>query len=222
EEKVFGEDDTAIFLNGEKQLFESRLMNILKLPEIDGSVDIDAFDESLDWDGDIANMDALMPVEVVSYAHTSYPVSFDISFLPPKFEISYQSFNFTGIQSQNVTYKMIFPHGTTVVVNDTLEKAVVKKTDDGREYIVITFGTSEFGLMDTVSCKIIPSALFIVGLFMPCIISLIITIILVVVIYIIRRKRKRKRGLITDEDGRSFDGYNGQEYYVPPPPSSKR
>ncbi|GAH01667.1 unnamed protein product, partial [marine sediment metagenome] len=60
EEKVFGEDDTAIFLNGEKQLFESRLMNILKLPEIDGYVDIAAFDESLDWDGDIANMDALM------------------------------------------------------------------------------------------------------------------------------------------------------------------
>ena len=222
EEKVFGEDDTAIFLNGEKQLFESRLINILKLPEIDGSVDIDAFDESLDWDGDIANMDALMPVEVVSYAHNSYPVSFDISFLPPKFEISYQSFNFTGIQSQNVTYKMIFPHGTTVVVNDTLEKAVVKKTDDGREYIEITFDVSEFGLIDAVSCKIIPSALFIVGLFMPCIISLIITIILVVVIYIIRKKRKRKRGLITDEDGGDFDGYNGQDYYVPPPPSSKR
>jgi hypothetical protein len=222
EEKVFGEEDTTIFLNGEKQLFESRLMNILKLPEIDGYVDMDAFDKSLDWDEDIANMDALIPVEVVSCAHNSYPVSFDISFLSPKFEISHQSFNFTGIQSQNVTYKMIFPHGTTVVVNDTLEKAVVKKTDDGREYIEITFDTSEFGLMDTVSCKIIPSALFIVGLFIPCIISLIITIILVVIIYIIRKKRKRKRGMITDEDGREFDGYSGQDYYVPPPPSSKR
>ena len=117
---------------------------------------------------------------------------------------------------------MIFPHGTTVVVNDTLEKAVVKKTDDGREYIEITFVTSEFGLMDTVSCKIIPSALFIVGLFMPCIISLIITAILVVVIYIIRGKRKRKRGMINDEEGKGFDGYKDQEYYVPPPPSSKR
>ena len=117
---------------------------------------------------------------------------------------------------------MIFPHGTTVVVNDALEKAVVKKTDDGRECIEITFSTSEFGLIDTVSCKITPSALFIVGLFIPCIISLIITIILVVIIYLIRRKRKRKRGMITDENGREFDGYNGQEYYVPPPPSSKR
>ena len=220
EEKVFGDDDTAIFLNGEKKLFESRLKNILKLPEIDGYVNIDAFDESLDWDGNITNMDALMPVEVVSYAHNSYPISFDVSFLPPKFEISYQNFNFTGIQSQNVTYKMIFPHGTTVVMKDTLEKAKVKKTDNGREYIEITFGPSEFGLMDTVSCKIIPSALFIVGLFMPCIISLIITAILVVVIYIIRGKRKR--GMINDEEGKGFDGYKDQEYYVPPPPSSKR
>jgi len=222
EEKVFGEEDTAIFLNSEKQLFESRLMNILKLPEIEGAVNMGAFDESLEWDGNIANMDALMPVEVISYAHNSYPVSFDVSFLPPKFDIPYQSFNFTGIQSQNVTYKMIFPHGTTVVVNDILEKAVVKKTDDGREYIEITFVTSEFGLMDTVSCKIIPSALFIVGLFTPCIISLMITIILIVVIYIIKGKRKRKRGMITDEDGRVTTGYNGQDFYVPPPPPSKR
>jgi len=222
EEKVFDEDDTSIFLNGEKQLFESRLMNILELPEIDGYVDRHAFDQSLDWDENIANMDALMPVEVVSYSHNSYPISFDISFLPPKFEISYQSFNFTGIQSQNVTYKMIFPHGITVMVNDTLEKAVVKKTDDGKDYIEITFGTSEFGLTDTVSCKITPSALFIMGLFMPCMISLIITIILVVVIYIIRGKRRRKKGMIADEGSRGFDGYNGQDYYVPPPPSSKR
>ena len=222
EEKVFGEEDTAIFLNGEKQLFEIRLMNILKLPEIDGFIDRSVFDKSLDWEGDIANMDAIMPVEVASYAHNTYPISFDLSFLPPKFEMPYQSFNFTGIQSQNVTYKMIFPHGTTVVVNDTLEKAVVKKTDDGRDCIEITFGASEFGLIDTVSCKIIPSALFIVGLFMPCIISLIITIILVVIIYIIKKKRKRKKGMITDRDSRDFDGYNGQDYYVPPPPSSKR
>ena len=222
EEKVFGKEEENIFLNGEKQLFESRLTDILKLSKIEGFVDLDAFNESLVWDGDIANMDALVPVEVVSYAHNSYPISFDMSFLPPKFEIPYQSFNFTGIKSQNVTYKMIFPHGTSVVVNDTLGKTVIKKTDDGREYIEVTFATSEFGLMTTVSCKIIPSALFIVGLFTPCIISLVITIILLMVIFIIREKRKRKRGIITNEEGRVSEGYNGQDYYVPSPPTSKR
>ena len=221
EEKIFGEDSIVAFLNNKNQLFENRLMNILKLSEIDGSVDRDAFDESLNWDEDIANMDAFTPVKVMSYTHSSYPVSFGLSFLPPKFEVSNQSFNFTGIKNRNVTYKMIFPHGITVVISDSLGKAAVKETDDGREYIEIAFDTSESGLTDTVSCRIIPSALFIVGLFIPCILSLIVTIILVIVIYLVRKRRKIKKGMIFGGGTEEFNGYKNQDYYVPPPPSSK-
>ncbi len=205
----------------EMRLFENRLTNILPGLDVDGRVNRDTFDESLEWNSDIAKMDADTPVRIVSYAHSSYPISFDLSFLPPKFEISDQSFNFTGLQNQNVTYRMFFPKGTTVVVNDSLNRAVVKKNDDGREYIEITFTASESGLIDVVTCKIVPSALFVIGIFMPCIMSLIITIILVIVIYSIRKKRKKGKGkdMVVEEE--SFEGYRDQDYYVPPPPSSK-
>jgi len=221
EEKIFEEDNIVNFLDNNNQLFENRIMSILKLSKVEGSVDRGAFDESLNWDEDIANMDALTPVKVLSYSHSSYPVSFGLSFLPPNFEILKQYYNFTGIQNQNVTYKMIFPQGISVSVSDSLNMATVGKTDDGREYIEISFDASESGLTDTVSCKIIPSTFFILGLFMPCILSLIITIILVVVIYIVRKRRKIKKGMIFNGGNEEDDDYQNQNYYVPPPPKSR-
>ena len=221
EEKIFVEDNIVAFLDNNNQLFENRLMNILKLSKIDGFVDRDTFNESLNWDEDISNMDASKPVKVMSYSHSSYPVSFGLSFLPPKFEIINQNYTFTGIQNQNVTYKMIFPQGISILISDSLNTATVGKTDDGREYIEISFDSSESGLSDTISCKIIPSTFFIFGLFMPCILSLIITIILVLVIYLVRKKRKIKKGMIFDGENEDFDDYKNQNYYVPPPPKSR-
>ena len=125
-----------------------------------------------------------------------------------------------GLKNQSVTYRVIFPHGTTVEFNDSLGRAVVKETDDGRKYIEISFNASESGLIDKVTCKIIPSTLFVVGIFMPCIISLIITIIMIIVILIIRKKRRGKTETVAEEE-EGFEGYEDQEYYVPPPPSSK-
>ena len=58
--------------------------------------------------------------------------------------------------------------------------------------------------------------MFIFSVFMPCIISLFVTIILVIVIYVINKKRKKKRGTtITNE--MDTNPYNEQNYYVPPP-----
>lgn len=225
EEDVFIEDNVTAFLDNEKQLFEKMMGNIFQVPEftVDGRVNRDAFDESLGrWDGNIADMDADTPVKVVSYAHSSYPVSFDLSFLPPKFEVVNQSFNFTGLQNQNVIYRMIFPHGTNVSFNDSLDRAVLKETDDGRKYIEISFNASEAGLTDEISCKIVPSSLFIVGIFMPCIVSLIITIILIIVIYIIRKKRKGRKEIVIERESEGFGGYEDQDYYVPPPPPSSK
>jgi len=224
EENVFSEDNVADFLTDEKGQFEEMMTNIFQLSEftVNGRVNRDAFDESLGrWDGDIADMDADTPIKVVSYAYSSYPVSFDLSFLPPKFEVANQSFNFTGLQNQNVIYRMIFPHGTNVSFNDSLDRAVLKETDDGRKYIEISFNASEAGLTDEISCKIVPSSLFIVGIFMPCIVSLIITIILIIVIYIIRKKRKGRKEIVIERESEGFEGYEDQDYYVPPPPSSK-
>jgi len=223
EEGVFSEEEMSTFLTSEKQLFENKMTTILPNLEIDGHVNRNAFDGSLMWDGNIGDMDANDPVQVVSYAHSSYPHSFGLSFIPPSFEISNQSLSVRGLQNQDVTYRMIFPHGiSSVEVSDSLGRAVVDKTDDGRYYVEISFNASESGLVDDVSCKITPSALFIVGIFMPCIVSFIITIILIIVIYIIRKKRKGGKKMAVEE--KSFDddyGYEDQDYYVPPPPSSK-
>ena len=222
EEDVFSKDDVSDFLKNEKKLFEDRLMTILSNLDVrgKGQLNRDVFDKSLKtWDGDISEMDADTSIKINSYAHCSHQVSFDLAFLPPRFDIPRQSFNFTGISGHNVTYRMIFPEGMSLEVNDPLNKAKVKTIDDGRKCLEISFNESEYNLTDIVSCKITLSALFITGMFMPCIISIIITIILFIVIYIVRRKRKRVRGKVVAEEDSS--GYENEDYYVPPPPGSK-
>ena len=222
EEKVFSENIVTDFLDNEKDRFESLLTQLLPGLRVRGNVNKDVFEVSIkDWDENISNMDFKTPVKTSSYAHSSYPVSFDLSFLPPGVDIPTKKFNFSGLPNQNVTYRMIFPHGLSIGASDPLNKADVKKTKDGRYYIEITFSASEPHITDVVvSCKMVPTALFIIGVFMPCIISLIITIILVLVIYFIRKKRKGRKieTTLKEED---IDDYEDEDYYVPPPPGSK-
>jgi hypothetical protein len=218
EEKVFSEKDVADFLDHRKQIFENRLINILEWNEIEGGSDNNEFKKSLEWDKNISNMDPEKPVIVSSYAYVSYPASFDISFIPPSITINTKKFNFTGLQNQNITYSMIFPRGLNIIVNDTLNKVSLKQTKEGREYFELNFNASEHSQIDTVLVKMTPSVLFVIGIFMPCILSLIVTILLVILIYILRRKRNRKRNFPSSE---MENDYQEQNYYVPPPPKSK-
>jgi len=165
-------------------------------------------------------MDDDTPVKTALYAHSSYPVSFDLSFLPPGFNIPIKKFNFTGLPNQEVTYRMIFPHGISVEVSDPFNKSVVKQTRDEKYYIEIKFSASESDLTVEVSCKMVPSVLFIMGVFLPCIMSLFIAIILIVIIYIIRKKRKGKK-VETPIEEEDLTGYEEEDYYIPPPPESK-
>ena len=223
EEKAFSQDDVDVFLNSEKEAFEQILRNMLSGLDINANVNKGNFEKSLQWDGDISNMDAETPVEVDSSAHSSYPIPFELSLLPPKFNVPALSFNFKGIEDNDVTYKIIFPNGISVDVNDPLDKAEVKETKAGRQYIEITFTASESNLTAAVSCKLTPSALFILGILTPCIVSIIIAILLVVVIFIIRRKRKKKKAATTPmiEEDEELTGYEDEDFYVPPPPGSK-
>jgi len=221
QEKVFDKKNIDNFLKDERQLFEDNIMTIFSGLEIEGSVSRDDFDESLKWDGDISNMDSEFPIEIVSYSYSPYSIPFKFSFIPLQFEISNQSYYFFGQQNKNVTYKIVFPQGTIIKIKDTLNKVEIDKTKDGRYYFEISFNTSESGLTDVVSCTITPSLLFIIGLFMPCIVSLILTIILVIVIYLIR-KRKTGRVITVKEGRKTEDSIEEQEYYVPPPPPSSK
>ncbi|MCX6666744.1 MAG: hypothetical protein NTV74_00665, partial [Euryarchaeota archaeon] len=220
------------FLDNERELFENRLTSLLPGLKINGLVKRDDFDQSVaSWDGEIINMDADTPVTTASDAHSSYPVTFSLSFSPPKFEITEQSLNLTGLQNQNVTYRIVLPRGTTMDASDSLNRLVPGKTADGRDYIEISFGASESGITDIVRFKIVPSPLFALSIFLPCIVCLVIAVVLIIAILIIRKKRKgfggkrsrpKKTKESKEDEEEESGGYEEQEYYVPPPPSSKK
>ncbi|KYK22415.1 hypothetical protein AYK24_02270 [Thermoplasmatales archaeon SG8-52-4] len=218
EENVFDTKDINNFLNNEKKIFEQLLKKALPGLKLNGKVNRNVFEGSLIvWDKDISKMESYPPVKTESFGHSSYPISFNISYLPPSVEIPTKIFNFSGIPNQNVTYKMIFPHGISISVDDPLDKTYMDKTKDGRYYLVTTFSVSESNLTVEVSCKMTASAFFIVGIFVPCIISFVIALILIVLIYLIRKKRKGKK--IDTPIEEEITGYEGEDYYVRPPKS---
>ncbi len=220
EENVFTADNITTFLNNKKQLFNSELPNILPGLKVDGYSDRGEFDRTLSWDRDVRKMDADLPIKVASYAHSSYTANFGVSFSPPKFDFSDMNFNFVGQEKQKITYRIVFPKGlSSIEYDDPLGRAVIGKTDDDRYYLDVAFDVNESGVSTTLTCKMVPSPLFMLSIFMPCILSLVIFIILIVVIIVIRRKRKfggKKPKARKDEE--EFDGYEEQDYYVPPPP----
>ncbi|MEA2055606.1 MAG: hypothetical protein U9O49_02085 [Candidatus Thermoplasmatota archaeon] len=215
---VFDEDSVGLFLNNEKRLFEVRMESILQNSEINGHINEGVFSQSLEWNGKIASMTETDPIKVASYAHSSSSVAFDLSYIPPSLEINDQHFNFSSLKDQDVTYRIIFPHGTNVELPGVIGKAEIKEADDGRQYIEVSFNSSEFGLYDMVVCKVVPSSpLFIIGIFAPCILSFVVTVILVALVFFLRKKRKG-RGKLT----KSNEVYEEQEYYVPPRPPARR
>jgi hypothetical protein len=66
---------------------------------------------------------------------------------------------------------------------------------------------------------------YILGLFLPCILVCILLIVLVVIIYLIRKKRgglRRGKGKLFEPEDNEPSEYGGQDYYVPPPPPSTK
>jgi len=218
EESVFSDEDISLFLSHQTMLFENRSKEMFPLLQGKALVDAETFEESLGWDENISSMDGDDPILVSSTFHSSYPLAFSFSLFPPGFEVKKQNITFTGIPHQSVTYTMVFPQGTTIDINDTLNRAEISETIEGKKSLVISFNATEGDLVDIVTIYMHPSGLFILGLFVPCIISIVITIILFIVVYIIRKKRNRLRG----SGGGGDVQYEEEDYYVPPPPRSMR
>lgn len=215
EESVFNEEDINIYLTNKKDVFEMRLSDILNNLKVKGIVDKDVFYDSLNWDGDISNVDDVVPVVVSTYAHNIYSIDFNLSFWPPEISISNQTFNLKGIENQSVTYRIIFPKGISINARDSLNESMIKgKTNDGREYVELSFGPDEFAESYVFLGEIGASPVYVLGLFLPCILSLLFVVILIIVVYLIRKKRKG--GKIIQKNMEST-GYEDQEYYIPPP-----
>lgn len=224
DENIFKKSEIEAFLNNEKTLFDSQISKIIEGLEVKGNVGNKRFEESLQWDQDILHMDAEKPVTTRVYAYTTHPLNLHISITPPSVKIPDQTYNFTGLKNQSVTYKIIFPNGIALQVYDKYDKAVVKQTNDERQYLEVTFTPDESDMRMDVVCSITPSALFLIGLFIPCMISIFITLVLLIVLVTIRKKRGGKRRYAKQrepvyEEGDT--GYEDRDYYIPPPPGSK-
>ncbi|MEE9440387.1 MAG: hypothetical protein V3V27_00495 [Candidatus Thermoplasmatota archaeon] len=220
DESVFSTEEVDAYLSNKKDVFEMRMSNVLNGLEIKGVVDKDVFSDSLSWDKDISHMDDVIPIVASTYANNLYPISFSFSLWPPDMHISNQTFTFESIKNQTVTYRIEFPKGISVTATDTLNKSILKgKTTDGREYIEVFFASDEEAEIDTITCVLVASSLYMLGQFLPCIISLALVVILIIVVYILKRKRRGRKLVIQEEVDAS--GYEGEDFYVPPPPSSK-
>ena len=235
EENVFTDQEISTFLADKKQQFETRMSEMLHGLKITGVSDKNKFDESLRWDGDIAKMDKNTPVTVASNANCIYPVACSISIAPPSFSISTQNVTLVGFTDQSVTYRFVFPKGITVAASDTLGKQITYgKTIDGANYIELTLDEKGSPEADALLFTMTAEPLYILGLFLPCILTLFLVIILIIVVYLIRRKRgpilvrgekkpRRRRSQRTEksEGEDEEEGFEGQEFYVPPPPRSR-
>jgi len=217
EEAVFDEEDVDVFLTNKKQLFEINYLDLLEGLEINGYLDRSVFEDSLVWDKDVFTMDGASPVIISSYAQSTHPVPFMLSFIPPSFAIENLSFTFHTAQNQSVVYQIIFPNGVSIDSIESIEKSIVEgKTSDGRSYFEVVFTGEEDELVEVVACHLSASPLFVLGLLLPCILSFILVIILLVVIYIIRKKKKRGKPLVVKGGEGDADMYDGQDFYVPP------
>ena len=219
DEQVFGEHQIQQFTTYQKNLFLNRAKNLFPLIKGNAGFDQDYFDESLKWDENISMMDGVDPIVVSSSLHTSFPLNFDFSLIPPRISLQPLNISFSGITDQDVVYSMIFPKGVAIDVIDTLERADIKKTTNGNAYFSISFNETEGGKINSVLVIMYPSALYILGMFLPCIISILIAIVLFVLMYIIRKKRKSISS--SQYNGPTHD-YEQEDYYIPPTPPSKR
>jgi len=221
DEKIFDNISIESFLSSETKLFEVRVKNIFPELDIKGIIDELKFEETLTWDEDIAKMGDDNPIKISSYSNVVYSIPFKFSLFPPSLDIIEQNLTFSGVKNQNIKYKIIFPQGLKIKLNNESERVLLNISENGEYYIEVSFNKNDSSLNELVSLVITPSFIYILGLFMPCIISLIITLILAFLIFIIKRKRKIKKGIFIQDNKENHNVHEEREYYIPPPPSSK-
>lgn len=225
QENVCSQDNIDVFLIQRRDVSQQRLSQIIPGVEITGEIDRSVFLNSLEWDGDISAMDAVVPVVVSNYANEVYPVGFNMSVWPAELSLAPQHFTLQGLENQTVSYRIIFPRGITVNASEGTGKPLVTgSTNDGRNYVEVSVDGSSLAGADLI-CVLNASPVYVLGLFLPCILVFILLLVLVVIIFLIRKKkgglRRGKRKLFEPEDTEPSE-YSEQEYYVPPPPSSTR
>ncbi len=226
QENVFSEADIEVFLLKKTERFQHRLSEIFHGLQVKGTVNRALFSNSLIWEGDISAMDAVIPVVVSNSATEVHTIGFNVSLWPVDLTFPPQHFTLQGMQNQTVTYRIIFPRGVMVNASIGSGKALITGiTNDGRNYIEVSFDAGSTALSTDLTCVLTVSPIYILGLFLPCILVFALLVVLVVIIYFIRKKkgglRRGKRKLFEPEDNEPSE-YEEEDYYVPPPPPSTK
>jgi hypothetical protein len=226
EEGVMSADQISSFLSEKTDGVQQRLSGILHGVPVKGTLDRKTLSNSLVWDGDISAMDDIVPVVVSNTANQALPIRFNVSLWPADLVLTPQTFLLDGIANQTVTYRIIFPPGITVNASDTAGKSIIiGKTNDGRDYAELSFDPASPQNATVLTCALTVSPVFVVWIFLPCLLVFILLIVLFVIVFLIRKKRgglrRGKRKLFEPEDNEPSE-YAGEEYYVPPPPSSRK
>lgn len=222
EEQVFNGTQLNLFLSERKDLFQQRASGIIHGLAVKGSTDRKAFSNSLLWDGDISAMDSVVPIVVSSYANQVYTIGFNMSLWPATLFISPQRYTLQGLGNQTVTYRFVFPKGISVNASDSTGAAMnTGKTQDGRDYVELVFNAGNQS--SVLTCVLNASPVYVLGVFLPCLLVFVLLVILIVIIYLIRKKRggirRGKKKLFEPEDNEPGDM---PDYYVPPPPSKRK
>lgn len=226
EENVFTDTQINSFLSQKTEASQQRLSEIFHGIPFKCTIDQKLFANSLVWDKDISLMDDAAPVVVSNYANQVYAVGFNVSLWPAEMTLTPQRFTLSGLENQTVTYRIIFPRGIAVNASESAGKPLITgKTNDGRDYVELSYDTESITQSTVLTCTLNVSPIYILGLFLPCVLVLILLIVLIVIIYLIRKKRggfrRGKRKIFEPEDNEPSD-YSGENYYVPLPPSSSK
>ena len=226
EENVFNESQINSFLSQKTEMFQQRLSEIFHGLRGKGIIDRKIFSNSLVWDGDISAMDNVVPIVISNYANEVYTVGFNVSLWPADLTLAPQRFTIRGVENQTVTYRIIFPLGIMVNASDSVGKSLITgKTNDGRDFVELSFDAESSMQSTVLTCVLNVSPVYVLGLFLPCILVFILLIVLVVIIYLIRKKRgglRRGKGKLFEPEDNEPSDYGEQDYYVPPPPPKKK
>jgi hypothetical protein len=221
DENIFENESVNKFLLSEVELFENRFENILSEMDIKAILDMKTFEGSLNWDKDISHMRNENPIKISSYSNIAYSLPFNFKLFPPSLNINEQNFTFSGIKNHNVKYKINFPKGIKIELLNQTDRIILNKSENDEYFVEISFNKNESVLSEMVSFNLKPSFVFLISLFIPCIISLIIAIILLLIVFLLRGKRKKNKGVLSESSKQINDDYKDKEYYIPPPPSTK-
>ena len=222
EEGVFSAKELADYLEGHESELENASRRLF--PSIKGSAvnNQKIFDESLVWDKNISSMSAEKPVKISQFMESTVPLSCQFSIIPPSFSFATQNLTFIGVPDETLIYNITFPRGISIDIFSSSPQISKEISENGKTQISVKLNASETGKVVSMVFSMKPTLLYIIGLFVPCIISVIITILLFFVVFLIRKKRNkfRQNKQIPPHSGQ--EGYENEDYYVPPKPPSSR